>query len=401
MMRKIIDAVKYTLLTITFSFLCLLVYSFYSVPDNIYKFSDENINVYDFLTVTYEDEVMQNRSTSKAGQYQVKISLFKAIPVKNSSLTVSDRQYLAISGDIIGLRLFTKGVMIVGVDSIETAEGTFSPGNSAGLVKGDVITSVNRIEIFNSNSLNEIISTSEGRALEIIFTRSSKSYVTHLTPVYSASEQKYKGGLWVRDSAAGIGTMTFYDCDSGTFAALGHGVCDIDTGEILPLSDGDIVSAGITGCTKGVKGKAGELCGVFQSDPIGELYFNTEKGIFGVLESFDKNAQRLPVATKQEVKKGKAQIVSTVDGGGKKFYDIEILKVGEADGNKNMVIKVTDEELIEKTGGIVQGMSGSPIVQNGRLVGAVTHVLVGDPTKGYGIFIENMLSIGLEMQKAS
>lgn len=400
-MRKIIDAVKYTLLTITFSFLCLLVYSFYSVPDNIYKFSDENINVYDFLTVTYEDEVMQNRSTSKAGQYQVKISLFKAIPVKNSSLTVSDRQYLAISGDIIGLRLFTKGVMIVGVDSIETAEGTFSPGNSAGLVKGDVITSVNGIEIFNSNSLNEIISTSEGRALEIIFTRSSQSYVTHLTPVYSASEQKYKGGLWVRDSAAGIGTMTFYDCDSGTFAALGHGVCDIDTGEILPLSDGDIVSAGITGCTKGVKGKAGELCGVFQSDPIGELYFNTEKGIFGVLESFDKNAQRLPVATKQEVKKGKAQIVSTVDGGGKKFYDIEILKVGEADGNKNMVIKVTDEELIEKTGGIVQGMSGSPIVQNGRLVGAVTHVLVGDPTKGYGIFIENMLSIGLEMQKAS
>lgn len=401
MMKKIINAVRYTLLTITFSFLCLLVYSFYSVPDDIYKFSDENINVYDFLTVTYEDDVLQSRSSSKAGRYEVKISLFNAIPVKNSSLTVSDRQYLAISGDIIGLRLFTKGVMIVGVDSVETANGTFSPGNSAGLVKGDVIISVNGIEIENSNRLNEIISMSEGQALEILYTRHLQSYVTHLTPVYSASEQKYKGGLWVRDSAAGIGTMTFYDCESGVFAALGHGVCDIDTGEILPLSDGDIVSAGITGCTKGVKGKAGELCGVFQSDSIGRLYFNTEKGIYGVLNNYDKNAESLPVATGKEIKKGKAQIVSTVDGNGKQYYDIEILKVSENDKSKNMVIKVTDKELIEKTGGIVQGMSGSPIVQNGRLVGAVTHVLVGDPTKGYGIFIENMLTIGEDVKKAS
>ncbi len=392
-MIKAVKTIKYILFSITLFFLSVLIFSFYTLPDEIYSVYDEEIKVNDFYTVTYDEkEIAGIARSSKEGKYKVKISLFNAIPIKNSSLTISERKYLTPSGEIIGLRLFTQGVMIVGIDSIETASGTVSPGYSAGLQKGDVICSINSITVNSSAKVNELISSSGGKVLEVEYMRQGERKTTSFTPALSVSEQKYKGGLWVRDSAAGIGTMTFYDNDTGAFAALGHAVCDIDTGDVLPLSNGDIVSAGITDCTKGVNGKAGELCGVFRSDSVGVLYKNTKQGIFGVLENCDKKAKEMPVATKDEIKKGKAQIISTVDDGGREYYDIEIIKISKDDTEcKNMVIKVTDSDLIEKTGGIVQGMSGSPIVQNGRLVGAVTHVLVNDPTRGYGIFIENML----------
>lgn len=392
-MKKAVKTIQYILLTLTLCFLSLLVYSFYTVPDEIYSVSDEEIKVNDFYTITYEeDELTGINQRSKAGKYQVKISLFNAIPVKNSSLTVSERKYVTLSGKIIGLRLFTDGVMIVGIDSIDTESGSVSPGYSAGLQKGDVICSINGIMTESSSKVNELITQSEGRVLEVEYIRNGEHLKTNFTPVFSLSEQKYKGGLWVRDSAAGIGTMTFYDSETGAFAALGHAVCDIDTGEILPLSNGDIVNAGITSCTKGTNGKAGELCGIFKSDSIGVLLKNTECGIFGILNTCNEDTGKVPVATEHEVEKGPAQIISTVDENGAQYYDIEITKISKYDSeHKNMVIEVTDEELIEKTGGIVQGMSGSPIVQNGKLVGAVTHVLVGDPTKGYGIFIDNML----------
>ncbi len=407
-MKKAVNIVKYILLSITFCFLCLLVFSFYSLPDEFYTVSDEEIKVNDFYTVTYEqEEIAGIARSSKEGKYLVKISLFNAIPVKNSSLTVSERKYVALSGEIIGLRLFTDGVMIVGVDNIDTSNGTISPAENAGLQKGDVICQIDGIKIESSSKVNELISQSSGRVLKIRYIRDGTEYTTDFTPAYSVSEGKYKAGLWIRDSAAGIGTMTFYDTQTGAFAALGHAVCDIDTGEVLPLSNGDIVSAGITSCNKGTDGKAGELCGVFKSDSIGILLQNTECGIFGILENPETDVQMIPIATEQEIQKGAAQIVSTVDGNGAEYYDIEITKISADDAeHKNMVIKVTDEKLIEKTGGIVQGMSGSPIVQNGKLVGAVTHVLVNDPTKGYGIFVENMIlnaetSEETELQKAS
>ncbi|MBQ8503264.1 MAG: SpoIVB peptidase [Clostridia bacterium] len=392
-MIKAVRTIKYILSAITLCFLLLLVYSFYTVPDEIYSVSDEDIRVNDFYTITYEEsEIAGISRSSEAGRYKVRISLFNAIPVKDSSLTVSERQYVTLSGEIIGLRLFTDGVMIVGIDSIETENGSVSPGQSAGLETGDVICSINGITTESSSKVNELISGSEGKVLEIEYVRNGEHRKTEFTPVFSLNEQKYKGGLWVRDSAAGIGTMTFYDNDTGAFAALGHAVCDVDTGEVLPLSNGDIVSAGITGCTKGTNGRAGELCGVFTGNSIGVLFKNSDCGIFGVLNGCDSNTSEVPVATEHEIEKGPAQIVSTVDENGAQYYDIEITKISTDDSeHKNMVIKVTDEELLEKTGGIVQGMSGSPIVQNGKLVGAVTHVLVNDPTKGYGIFIENML----------
>lgn len=392
-MIKLINTIKYIFLSITTVFLLLLVYSFYSLPDQLYSVSDSEVQVNDFYTVSYSDsDIEKMKKVSAEGTYKVQISLFNAIPVKTSNLTVSQRQYVVLSGKIVGLRLFTDGVMIVGIDSIQTEQGPHSPGESAGLKKGDVITRINGIEIKSSSKVNEIFLQSGGKNLKIEYVRNGKAYVTDFSPVYSVAECKYKGGLWIRDSAAGIGTMTFYDPETGAFAALGHAVCDIDTGEILPLSNGDIVSATVTDCTKGTSGKAGELCGMFTGDSMGLLLKNTGCGIFGILNEPQKNNDLVPVAAEYEVTEGAAQIIATVDSGGAEYYDIEITSLSDKDNElKNMVIRVTDPELIEKTGGIVQGMSGSPIIQNGKLVGAVTHVLVGDPTKGYGIFAQNML----------
>ena len=200
----------------------------------------------------------------------------------------------------------------------------------------------------------------------------------------------------MRDSTAGIGTVTFYNPTNSAFAGLGHGICDIDTAEIMPLGSGDIVPVTISGVVKGEKGKAGELRGYFSSDvPVGSLEANVEAGVYGTLNSAPVNREALKVAMKQEVKTGPAKVLTTIDGGEPRYYDIQIESVNYKNHamSKNLVICVTDPDLLAKTGGIVQGMSGSPIIQDGMLVGAVTHVFVNDPTKGYGIFAENMMSV--------
>lgn len=390
-MLKIVNAIKYLLLTLTAVFLSVLLYSFYTVPDEIYTLQDEQSGVHDIYTLTYDTADGAGMRSFSAGSYKVKVSLFN-MPIKDSILTVGERRYVAISGDIIGLRLFTEGVLIVDIDSVQSDEGSFCPGESAGLCRGDIIYSIDGEKTLSSQSVNNKIRYSGGRSLELEYVRNGNHYITYLTPVLSSYDNSYKGGLWIRDSAAGIGTVSFFDVKTGMFAALGHAVCDVDTGDILPLLGGDAVSAKIIGCNKGVSGKAGELCGMFEKESVGVLLSNNATGVIGLFDEWDKNAELYPVASPSEVHKGKAQIASTVDASGKKYYDIEIQKITvNASDNKNMVIRVTDEALISKTGGIVQGMSGSPIIQDGKLVGVVTHVLVNDPTRGYGIFIDNMM----------
>ena len=236
--------------------------------------------------------------------------------------------------------------------------------------------------------------------------RKDKVFFTDFKAAYSETEGKYKAGIWIRDSAAGIGTMTFLDKETGMFASLGHGVCDIDTGEILPVYEGDIVGATVNGCSIGQRGKAGELCGVFSSESKGILYLNCQCGVYGKMNEKLTESKLYPVAFNDEVQKGKAQIISTVDETGPQVFDIEITKISKDNSeDKNLVIKVVDENLLSKTGGIVQGMSGSPIIQNGMLVGAVTHVFINDPTQGYAIFSRTMLStmrsVQTELERAS
>ena len=401
-MVKGIRFIKNLIIAVTVITLFLMVYGFYTVPDEIYGVSGENIRVNNLYTVTCrQGDVKRDMYTAeKEGRYNVRVSLFNTIPIKNSSLTVSDRHYVVPSGEIFGLRLFTEGVLIIKTETVDTAQGNISPCDMAKMKKGDVILKVDGTTVVSSNALSEILSRVDKNAFEIEYERNSRIRKTVLNTYYSVSQCKYKAGMWIRDSAAGIGTMTFYDTLTGAFAGLGHGACDIDTGEMLTFSDGDIVSAKITGCYKGEKGKAGELCGVFSGNTIGMLLSNNSIGVYGVIPVKKAKAEPMPVAMSYEVQEGKAQIISTVDELGICRYEVEISRINPSSAeNKNMVIKITDAKLIEKTGGIVQGMSGSPIIQNGKLVGAVTHVLVNDPTKGYGIFAETMVKMMSELTK--
>lgn len=369
----------------------LIIIGYVRIPNEM------TISEYDAINVgkTYVCQTLVNYDSDASLaeiEYATSVKLFNIFPVKSAKVKVSRRKYVVPGGNPFGIRLYTKGVMIIRIDEVTTSSGNVSPGKKAGLREGDMIISVDGVDVYRNRELSAIFSSSGGKTLKLVIERDSKKRELSFTPILCSEDNSYKGGLWIRDSTAGIGTLTWYDSTSGVFAGLGHAVCDADTGEIMPLSGGDAVEAEIKGCYKGSSGSAGELCGVFSSGTIGSLYINGETGVYGIMDSFDQNEKVVPVALKQEVKTGAARIICTVDDGGAQYYDVEIEKVFNSDDTqRNMIIKVTDPELIEKTGGIVQGMSGSPIIQNGMLVGAVTHVFVDDPTEGYGIFAENMV----------
>lgn len=325
--------------------------------------------------------------------FTTNIELFGTIPVKEVRVELTDEKIVTVCGTPFGVKMFTDGVLIVGLSRIHTENGLSCPALESGIVEGDVICSIDGEKVYTNEDVASFIENSDGETLSMLIKRDGETMTVEVTPEKMADGSGYKAGFWVRDSSAGIGTLTFYDPETMVFAGLGHAVCDVDTGEPLPLLSGEIVPAAINKIKRGVSGEPGELGGVFTSaKALGEVSINNETGVYGVLNS-NIGGVSLPIAPKQDVYEGKATILATINGTKAKEYEIVIEKVSMSDNSptKNMVIKVTDEELINKAGGIVQGMSGSPIIQNGRLVGAVTHVFVNDPTKGYGIFIENML----------
>jgi stage IV sporulation protein B len=275
------------------------------------------------------------------------------------------------------------------------------PAVKAGLKCGDIITHINGEAATSSNQLTESVEQSQGQTLKLSIDRNGEKLELTLRPEMSVNGG-YKAGIWVRDSSAGIGTITYYDDESGKFAGLGHGVCDADTGKVMPLNNGEAVRARVNGFYKSSAGNPGELCGVFSDIVLGSLRVNCETGVYGDLLQ-PSGAKTVPVALESEIKPGAAQMITTIDGNGPQYYDIEIIKIYPSSdmSSRNMIIKVTDAGLIEKTGGIVQGMSGSPIVQNSMLVGAVTHVFVNDPTQGYGIFASRMLDTRDSIENAA
>lgn len=403
-MVKLIKILKYSLICVTALALTLLVYGFYAVPDELYKLSDEDMRIRDIYSLNINDSNGEGaaRSVCREGKYNVNVSLFNTIPVKSSKMTVFGRRYVVIGGEILGLRLFTQGILVVDTSTVETEAGTRNPAAEAGIKAGDALVSIDGKRLKSCSEASEIFTKSGGRELTIAVRRSGREFTVKFHTAFSSAEQKQLAGLWIRDSAAGIGTMTYYDRATGIFASLGHGVCDSDTGLVLPLLHGDIVNAGVCGCYKGKSGEAGELCGTLTGKQTGLLLMNTDTGVFGLLNSVDENAELTPIALAGEVKTGEAEIISTVDENGPQRFSIQILKLDKNDGaHRNMVIRITDKRLIEKTGGIVQGMSGSPIIQNGMLVGAVTHVFVNEPTKGYAIFAEEMLKTSEREMKES
>ena len=297
-------------------------------------------------------------------------------------------------GKAVGIKLFSDGVLVVGLSPVETEDGASYPGRDCGLKTGDVITHINGGEVDTIEEVQALVAQQEGEPITIQAVRGQRQLQLTAAAVEN-SQGVYQLGVWLRDSMAGIGTMTFYDPDSGVFGALGHGINDVDTAMLMPLESGSIMPASVDQVKKGTSGAPGELHGQFDlTRDLGTLYANTELGIFGQMprEMVGSAVEPVEVASRDQVETGPATILSNIRGDAVEQFDIEITHLYPGgDGTRSMMIQVTDPSLLEATGGIVQGMSGSPILQNGRLVGAVTHVLVNDPTRGYGILADNMV----------
>lgn len=297
----------------------------------------------------------------------------------------SKSKQVILGGTPFGLKLFTNGVIV-----IEVSENN-SPAKDVGMKVNDLIIKADNTEITSNEQFKNIVESSNGNAIALTIVRDNEQLTKNIVPKKD-SNNNYILGMWIRDSTAGIGTVTYFDPQNGSFAALGHGICDKDTNMLMPIRNGEIMCATISNCTKGTQTVIGGLNGYFEADKIGEITVNNGYGIYGKYE-YTNNTRFIQTADDSEIETGDAAIVSTVEGKTPKEYKVEIMKLNLSEKNgQNIILKVKDEDLITKTGGIVQGMSGSPIIQNGKLVGAVTHVFVNSPQKGYGISISNMLN---------
>ncbi len=323
-------------------------------------------------------------------------NLFGFLPEKPANVYVFPKIKVYPGGQPVGIKLNTDGVLVVGLSDVQSENGSkTSPAVEGGLQIGDSIIKINNEPISDSKSLIDKVNKNQKLSINIL--RNGKTYIKTVFPSKSSSDGSYKLGIWVRDSTAGVGTLTFYDEKTGKFAALGHPITDIDTGTLLKVKDGTIINSKIISIKKGIKGSPGEVRGMFidEENPIGNILSNTMCGIYGdkFKIKINKKIKPMEIAFRNEVREGDAQILTTINQEEPKYYNIKIEKllVQDSPGPKSMVIKITDPELLKKTGGIVQGMSGSPIIQDNKIVGAVTHVLINNPDTGYGIYVEWML----------
>ncbi|WP_282172668.1 SpoIVB peptidase [Cytobacillus firmus] len=347
-----------------------------------------------------EDNHSISLSAKENGKNEMLLEM-AGFPIKKVDVNVLKDFKVIPGGQSIGVKLNTVGVLVVGHHQVNTAEGKASPGETAGIKIGDIITEINGKKIEKMSDVAPFVQEAgkSGKPLQIIVSRESGKVKTELTPLKENGEETYKLGLYIRDSAAGIGTMTFYHPESKKYGALGHVISDMDTKKPIVVEDGQIVRSTVTSIEKGSNGNPGEKLARFSSDKeiIGNIVRNSPFGIFGELNRDMKNGifdKPMPIALSHQVKEGAAQILTVVDNDEVQLFDIEIVSTipQKFPATKGMVIKVTDQKLLDKTGGIVQGMSGSPIIQDGRIIGAVTHVFVNDPTSGYGVHIEWMLN---------
>lgn len=300
-------------------------------------------------------------------------------------------QRVIASGMPIGVRMTAKGVVVCGMSKVQTIAGEQCPAKKAGLRSGDILYSVNGTEISSGKEFAAAVQDSGGHDVVLEGQREDVDIRVTVQPVKSRADGMYHLGLLVRDSMAGIGTVTYIDPQTGAFGALGHAVCEVDSGTKLPLENGSLMPAAVVGIQVGKRGEPGQLLGAFDVEQtLGEIEQNTDVGIFGTMLPACVRGKSVVVAERSEVTTGKAEILTCIGGTKPERYDVEIERMTHR-GTRAMVIRVTDEELLDKTGGIVQGMSGSPILQNGKLVGAVTHVLVNNPTRGYAVFAETMM----------
>lgn len=421
MYRKKIYKLLVSIITCTILILCYISLKFSNIPDNLFivEGEEQSIDVRLPISVNVNSDNKDilklngsninksslslyspiNMTSIKNGIVNFNIEFLGFIPLKNITVNVVSKTLVIPGGQPIGVKVTTKGTMIVGLSEVEGCDNkTYNPAMDAGIEIGDIIEKINDIGIKSGEHVSNIINSCEGKEIKLLIKRKDKEIEKIIKPVKSKQDDKYKAGMWIRDSTAGVGTLTFFNPQNNTFGALGHPITDIDTGIMLSIDKGEIIPSKIISIQPGLKGKPGELRGMFFDDEkdIGEIKNNTSCGIFGLASDKIVNNiydEPIPIAYQSEIKEGPAEILTTLDGNDVKRYSILIERktVQNSPNPKSMIIKITDKELLDKTGGIVQGMSGSPIIQDGKLVGAVTHVFINRPDMGYGIYIEWMI----------
>ena len=373
------------------------------IPNSLILFENEQLDIESIFGIKLEEtvEVGSNLSKSKISNNSKEklynLSLF-GFNLKTIKTNIIPATKVVPLGNLVGLRLYTQGILVVGMSEIKGEDNKiYKPFENSGIEQGNSIIEINDEKVGSTKELMDCISKCKGDSIEITYIKDGKTYETEITPV-KTSENTYKLGLWVRDAEAGIGTATFYNKESNSIAALGHGIQDIDTGELVDISSGEFVTATVLNIQKGEKESPGKIEGKVEDGiEIGTIYNNTDFGVYGNCTNIGQtdisNIEEIEVASRNEIEIGKASVICTLDDGIRREYEVEIQKkyINNSENNKSMVVKVTDEDLLEKTGGIIQGMSGSPIIQNGKLIGALTHVLVSDPTRGYGVFADIMI----------
>lgn len=389
--------------------LIIYVYTLYFqfIPDNIVMFEGETLSFKNFFglntSLIDDDKVVQVSSNNNdkildSGKKTINISFLNNVFVKKVNVDVLPRTKVIPVGNIAGIKLYTSGVIVVGMTEIEGIDNKkHKPYENSGIEEGDTIISINKKRINSVDDLVKNVNSANGESVEVQYLHNEKTLECFIQPVKTL-KQEYKLGLWVRDSAAGVGTVSFYEPITRLFGALGHGIVDIDTEQLIDISSGEFVTTRILNIVKGEKGKPGRIQGTVDNQSnIGIVSKNTRFGIFGKVDNVSSlnidNSKEMDVAFRKEVHTGNAKIMCSLENGKVEEYDIQIEKVFKDNNydNKSMSIKVVDERLINKTGGIIQGMSGSPIIQDGKFVGAVTHVLVQNPKQGYGVFADMMI----------
>ena len=390
-------------------FFLLVFYTYFlliqSIPDKLVLFEGENINIKKLFGISIKqenEEILETSSnseiTEEVGKKNLEVSLFDKISLKTVEVNTLPKTTVIPVGNIAGLKLYTNGVLVVGMSEIEGKDNKkYKPYENSQIQEGDTIIQINENIINSTQDLIDEVNNSKGENVNIKYIHEEETKECSIEPVQSYDNQ-YKLGLWVRDSAAGVGTVTFYEPETKSFGALGHGITDIDTQQLINIASGEFVTTRILDIEKGEEGIPGRIQGTVENQAnIGTIYKNTKFGIYGIVDNLSSlnidTSKKMELALRDEIKIGKATILCSLDNRNIQEYEIEIEKIFKENNydNKSMKIKITDKKLIEKTGGIIQGMSGSPIIQNGKFVGAVTHVLVNDPTQGYGIFGDIML----------
>lgn len=392
--------IKKFLIIIVITIIYIYTCNITMMPNNIILMQGETLNLNTIFGLGLKNEETMQASSSlnnqvveQTGKLDLNLNLFNLFPVKDVTVQVLPKTTVIPLGKAIGMKLYTQGVLVVGMSEIEGRK----PYQNSGIEAGDRIIEINSTKVANTDELTECVNRSKGNKVEIKFISEDEEKTTSIEPVKTA-ENEYKLGLWVRDAAAGVGTLTFYEPSTKSFASLGHGINDVDTLELINIASGELTTTNILDIVKGEDGTPGEIRGSIDNGrKIGNISKNTAFGVYGTVtnsETLDLYAgKEMEVANRSEIKTGKAQILCELENGKIGTYEIEIQKIFTENNrdNKSMLIKITDEDLIDKTGGIIQGMSGAPIIQNGKFIGAVTHVLVNDSKAGYAVFADLMI----------